>query len=128
MNIQRFFGLIVLIAISATVHAQSLYTPSRLALYSGLAFDLGTSEYGSRVGATEGNPILGDNRAKRIPLAIGLTIATDLLTRSMKRDHPRIATVCNFIVGSVHVGAGVWNLKVARPPEPKLPAVISFKF
>jgi hypothetical protein len=97
-------------------YGSKAYTESRFVLYGGLAFDLGTSEVAMRAGAEEMNPILGQNRYRRVGLAVGLTIATDLLTRSLARDgHSKLATTLNFIAGGLHVGAGAWNIKQTRP-------------
>ena len=88
---------------------QGWYTASRVVLYGGLAVDLGTTERAISRGAVEMNPALGQGRGQRMGVAIGGTVLVDLVTRGMRREHPRFARVLNFLVGSVHVGAGAWN-------------------
>lgn len=107
-------NLILTILFAIPLHAQQDRI-SRITLYSGLAFDLGTTEAARRAGYQEANPILGQNPYRRIATATGLTVGTDwLIQRYIRPEHPKLARVLNFTIGSVHIGAGVWNLKYPK--------------
>ena len=105
--------LILLAATPITMQAQSAYNASRITLYSGLTFDLISTEAALRTGARETNPILGQNPYRRVGIATGITVATDLWTRRLKLDgHPKLATVVNAVAGGIHFSAGAWNIHV----------------
>ena len=108
--------IVILILLTTTVpgmQAQSIYSSSRIALYSGLTFDLISTEVALRAGARESNPILGQNPYRRVGIATGITVATDLWTRRLKLDgHPKLATVVNAVAGGIHFSAGAWNIHV----------------
>lgn len=102
--------LVLLFSVSASAQDRA-YTFSRLALYQGAAFDVITTERALlRPYTREMNPVLGNTRGRRVATVAGLTIATDFITRKLHRDgHTKAARITNFIIGSVHIGAGVWN-------------------
>ena len=105
--------LILLTAVSTDVLAQSTYSASRIALYSGLTFDLISTEAALRAGARESNPILGQNPYRRIGIAAGITVATDMWTRRLRRGgHPKLASIVNAVAGGIHFSAGAWNVHV----------------
>jgi hypothetical protein len=108
-------GLILFFLLAApTAHAQSkaLYNTSRATLYSGLAVDIATTERVMRLGGLEMNPIAGQNPYRRNGIAIGATVATDLLTRWLRKNgSPKLATAANFIISGLHFGASVHNAR-----------------
>ncbi len=119
----KVLTLLLLLTIPAALQAQSnserphskVYTASRITLYSGLAWDLGTTEVILKAGGRELNPVLGQNPYRRIGLAIGSTVAVDFATRWFRKNgHPKAATVINFVFGSVHIGAGIHNVRAIR--------------
>lgn len=92
-------------------HAQSLHKASRVALWSGAAVDLATTEVFLARGFQEANPML-QNRAARFGLVIGGTAIVDLLTYRLSKSNPRAATIANFAIGGGKITLGLkWNLK-----------------
>jgi hypothetical protein len=110
----RILATVAMITLCATSVAgqDAIYEASRIVLYSGLAFDLGTTEQNMRNGFIEGNPILGQNVYRRFAIATGATVGTDFLTKWLYKDHPRAAKIINFTVGGLHYGAGVYNVRL----------------
>ncbi len=107
--------LIALLLLPATAHAQHAYSTSRIALYGGMAWDLGTTEVILKAGGRELNPFLGQSPYRRVGLVIGSTVAADLATRWLRRNgHPKAASVVNFAFGSAHLGAGIHNVRQAQ--------------
>jgi hypothetical protein len=102
-----------MLLLPAIAHAQDhAYATSRVALYGGTAWDLGTTEVILKAGGRELNPVLGQNPYRRISVAIGATVATDLATRWFKKNgHPKLAAVINFAFGAAHIGAGIHNVR-----------------
>jgi hypothetical protein len=113
----RVFACCLLLLLCAIpVYGQSAYTTSRITLYSGLGFDLGTTEVILKSGGRELNPVLGQSPYRRVGVAIGSTVVVDVATKWLRKNgHPRAATVINFVFGSVHIGAGVHNIRGIRP-------------
>ena len=110
--------LILLAATPITMQAQAAYNASRITLYSGLTFDLISTEAALRAGARESNPILGQNPYRRVGIAAGITVATDLWTRRLKLDgHQKLASIVNAVAGGIHFSAGAWNIH-ALPRKP----------
>lgn len=92
-----------------------LYTESRITLYGAAAFDIVTTEMVMRNGGRELNPIAGQNFARRTGVAVGTAVLADFLTNRLRRTgHPKLATVCNFVVGGIRFGAGTHNLIQSR--------------
>lgn len=107
----RLVAFVCLMLLCPTLQAQRVYDYSRLTLYSGLAFDLTTTV---RIKQPEANPVLGQHPVRQVAFSSGLTVASDLLTHHLKRQgHTKLATIFNYTVGSIHIGAGVWNIQTA---------------
>jgi hypothetical protein len=101
--------LLSLMLICPEIHGQSTYDYSRITMYSGLAWDLTTTV---AIKAPEANPILGQHPVRQVAISTGLTVVSDLLTHYLqKQGHEKLATVFDFTVGSIHFGAGMWNLR-----------------
>lgn len=97
------------------VMAMPLHGQDRIVLYAGTIADLASTEYAIAQGYREANPILGQNRLRRIGTATAVTVATDLLFhRFVTPRHPKIARVFNFAAGMAHFGAAGWNLSAQR--------------
>jgi len=104
--------IVIALLASQEAHAQELHSLSRIALYSGLAFDLGTTEANLRMGYREANPLLGQNPYQRTGIVIGSAVVVDMSSRWLRRNgHPRLAVALNLFGGCVHFGAGAWNLR-----------------
>lgn len=89
-------------------HQDRAYNASRLALYSGAAFDTVTTVV---LPGRESNPILGQDHARLAVAEVGLTAVSTWATRSLdKSGHRKAATVMNFVTGSFHFAAGSWNI------------------
>ncbi len=107
--------LLALLLLPATAQAQHAYSTSRITLYGGMAWDLGTTEVILKSGGRELNPVLGQSPYRRVGLVIGTTVAADLATRWFRKNgHPKAAAVINFAFGSVHIGAGIHNVRQAQ--------------
>ena len=101
--------LLSLMLICPEIHGQSTYDYSRITMYSGLVWDLTTTV---AIRAPEANPILGQHPVRQVAVSTGLTVLSDLLTHYLqKQGHEKLATVFDFTVGSIHFGAGIWNLR-----------------
>ena len=99
-----------LLACAFVICHVSPYNLSRVALYSGAVFDITTTVAIRNV--PEANPVIGQQPVRQIAMVGGLTVISDSLSRELKKDgHPKAATIINFITGSVHFGAGIWNIK-----------------
>lgn len=102
--------VLLIAAMAIPLHGQD-----RIVLYAGTIADLASTEYAISRGYREANPILGQNRLRRIGTATAVTVATDLLFHKFVAPrHPKIARVFNFSVGFVHFGATGWNLSATR--------------
>lgn len=85
------------------------YDASRVALYSGAAFDLTTTV---AIKGHEADPVATQAPVAQVAIIGGLVVISDSLTRDLKkRGHTKAATVINFVSGSVHFAAGTWNIK-----------------
>jgi hypothetical protein len=94
--------------ISPEIHGQGTYDYSRITMYSGLAWDLTTTV---AIKYPEANPILGQHPVRQVVVSSGLTILSDVLTHHLqKQGHQKLATIFDFVVGSIHFGAGLWNV------------------
>jgi hypothetical protein len=101
--------LFLLMLACPKIHGQSAYDYSRIAMYSGLAWDLTTTV---AIKNPEANPILGQHPVRQVAVSSGLTVLSDLLMHHLqKQGHKKLATVFDFTVGAMHFGAGVWNLR-----------------
>src|SRR5689334_13194260 len=89
-----------LMLICPEIHGQSTYDYSRITMYSGLAWDLTTTV---SIKCPEANPILGQHPVRQVVISSGLTILSDVLTHHLKNQgHERLATIFDFVVGSIH--------------------------
>lgn len=90
------------------------YTLSRITLYSGAAADIASTEIRmQQSGFRELNPVLGQDRARRIGTVVGGTIAVDLLSRYLyKSGRTRSAAVLNYAVGTMHFSFAIRNSRL----------------
>jgi hypothetical protein len=106
----RFILSASLMMLASQVQAQALYTASRLTHFAGLAADLRTTEVFRTRGILEANPILGQNRYRRLALASGSALTSDfVIGKWVRPKHPRVATVFNFAAGWIHLGIAYNN-------------------
>jgi hypothetical protein len=102
-------ALFFVMLICPEIHGQGTYDYSRITMYSGLAWDLTTTV---AIKYPEANPILGQHPVRQVAVSSGLTILSDVLTHHLqKQGHERLATIFDFVVGSIHFGAGLWNIR-----------------
>jgi hypothetical protein len=92
--------------------SSGLQNVSRAFMYSATGFDIGTTFYGLRTGRREANPLLGQNRVRIAVQIVGTTVAADFAaTRLARAGHPRWAAFSRFIIGGLHIGASMHNLR-----------------
>lgn len=114
-------SLAVILALSAPAMAQKpfqqqvlSYEASRATLWGGAAFDFGTTIAAQRYGKfKEANPLLGQNHGVQAGVIFGHTLLTDVMTHKLIRSRKN-AAIANFIVGGLHISAGIWNSTRAR--------------
>ncbi len=97
---------IILLALltGAPLHAQS-----RVLLWASTAADLG-STLNRPAGYREGNPILGQNRARQAATMLSLTALTDWSTQRMESRGKAV----RWVVIGIHVACVVWNGRQRR--------------
>ena len=103
--------ILCLVLLPSAAFAQNkVYDASRIVLASGATFDL-TSTVLTK--GRESNPTLTQVPVAQVAIVGGLTILSDRLGEQLKKaGHPKAAAVINFVAGSAHFGAGVWNVRL----------------
>jgi hypothetical protein len=92
--------------------SSGLQSVSRAFMYSASGFDIGTTVYGLRTGRREANPLLGQNRVRIALQIVGTTVAADFAASRLARaGHPKWAAFSRFIIGGLHIGASMHNLR-----------------
>ena len=107
------FGMILFLLFPHNLHAQSRIV-SRALLWGSVAADLG-STWAAAPGYKEGNPLLGQNKARQATVMLSLTALTDWSTTRMERSAPaKLSKPARWIVIGVHLAAAGWNLSQSR--------------
>ena len=102
-------GIIMLFASTKQVFGQSV--ESRIMLYSGATFDLGSTLEGRSFGLRERNRLAGQHPVVITTYVMGTTVALDFATRYLARHgHPTAASRINFAIGGAHATAGIYNV------------------
>jgi len=112
---------IVLIASCSTAHAEGrIFAASELAVVIGHAVDLGSTQNCLGAGrCREVNPRLARYESP-VTFAVakfGVVGVQLWIVRKMKKEHPKLAAVTNFTIGSGFIALGMRNARVGRTAQ-----------